>query len=146
MFVEFEVPGKPPKKDGANSMWKKESEAQNIINLRKEARKAVKQIGVDLFSGPLGIELTIYARINEIEGIGDLDNFITGICDGLQKAHPNVLRYINKRILKECNPHQSIFVVDDAKVYDIRARKVPFDGEMYYRLKVFEIDSLPHHE
>jgi len=122
MFVEFEVPGKPPKKDGANSMWRKDSEAQNIINLR------------------------IYARINEIEGMGDLDNFITGVCDGLQRAHPNVMRYINERILKECNPHQSIFVVDDAKVYDIRARKVPFDGEMYYWLKVFEIDSRSHHE
>ena len=88
MSVEFKVQGKPPKKDGANSMWGKKSEAQNIVNLSKAAISARNELNITPFTGRVSIELTIYADNAVIESMGDLDNFITGICDGLQAADP----------------------------------------------------------
>jgi len=139
MFVEFRVQGKPPKKDGASSMWGKASEADNIVNLRKAAVKATDGLGVGPFTGRLGIELSIYAEEKVIESMGDLDNFITGICDGLQAADPRA--NMHERILDECNPYEPILFYSDSKVYDIHARKIPVEGreEGYYELKVFEL-------
>lgn len=83
--IEFTVQGQlPPKKDGATSMWKKSSEHARLVALRTQAQTAC---GTD---GPLSenIQLTleIHCPRRELHSIGDLDNFITGICDGLMAA------------------------------------------------------------
>lgn len=138
MIVKFKVQGKPPKKDGANSMWGKNSEAMNIVNLRKTAKMKRNQLRIGPFTGRVGIEFTIYAEEKDIESMGDLDNFITGICDGLQAANPRA--NMHETILKECDPYQPVLFYSDAKVFDIRAQKVPIVGkERYYELKVEEL-------
>jgi len=135
MSIEFKVQGKPPKKDGANSMWKKVSEVENLINLRQAARRARNSSGP--FTGKIGIEVTIYAPEKEIESIGDLDNFVTGICDGLQAADPSAK--MQEAILDACNPYEPLLFYSDARVYEILAKKTPYEGEKYYTLKVREI-------
>ena len=40
MKIAFMVMDQPPKKDGANSMWRKKSEVQHIVALRAAALEA----------------------------------------------------------------------------------------------------------
>jgi len=138
MSVEFKVQGKPPKKDGSNSMWGKKSEAQNIVNLRKAAITARNEIDTSPYTGRVSIELTIYADNSVIESMGDLDNFITGICDGLQAADTRAK--MQGLILNECEPYQPVLYYTDAKVYNIQARKIPIENQdTYYTVKVKEL-------
>jgi len=89
MKIEFQVDGKPSKKDGSNSMWGKKAEAQNLINLRNAAfiksEETIKQPLVSRVS----LELIIRAPENVLESMGDLDNFITGVCDESEKTCNN---------------------------------------------------------
>src|SRR5437764_58356 len=80
MRVRFEVRGVPPKKDGANSMWKKRTEVPRIIALREAAFTALG--GERIPSESVTLRLRVWAASTA----GDLDNFLTGICDGLQYA------------------------------------------------------------
>jgi len=80
-LLSISVPGLPPKKDGANSMWRKPAEIPRLIALRRAAHTTMA--GRPLFSEPLEIRIRIHADPAD----GDLDNFITGIFDGLQAAH-----------------------------------------------------------
>jgi len=138
MAIEFKVQGKPPKKDGANSMWGKKSEAQNIVNLRKAAIKARNELKSTPFTGRVSLELTIYADNAVIENMGDLDNFITGICDGLQAADPRA--NMQDLILNEGTPYQPVLYYSDAKVVNIQAKKIPIEKqETHYTVKVKEL-------
>ena len=120
MKVEFTVRGLPPKKDGANSMWGKRREAPRNRALRLEAANA--------FAGrsPLrkNIKLTLRAHVGpeNTPGIGDLDNFLTGICDALQAAHPRAR--IAEGSEYQIPPSQVVGIVDDAEVIEIRASKI----------------------
>jgi len=140
MGISFKVQGKPPKKDGASSMWGKKSEALNIVNLRNAAIKARERQNTELFKGRIGIDLTIYANEKEIESMGDLDNFVTGICDALQAADPRA--NMQDVIQNECivNPYQPILFYTDSKVFEINAKKIPIkeiDG--YYEVMIREL-------
>ena len=120
MKVQFTVQGLPPKKDGANSMWGKREETPKIVALRKEASKA--------FAGrpPLrtNIRLTVRAYVGptNTSSTGDLDNFLTGICDGLQAAHPraHVLGDYDDVI----RPSKVIGIVNDTDIIEIHAHKM----------------------
>lgn len=126
-------------------MWSKDSETQNIVNLRKAAMKARDELGVGPFTGRLNLELTVYAADSVIESMGDLDNFVTGICDGLQAASSQAKPH--ETILKECLPDQPILFYDDAKVFNILARKVSIEHtDTYYEIKVEELWLFSHHE
>jgi len=119
-------------------MWGKKSEAQNIVNLRKAAITARNELNITPFTGRVCIELTIYAENGVIESMGDLDNFITGICDGLQAADPRAK--MQDLILKECTPSQPVLFYSDAKVFNIQARKIQIENQdTYYMVKVKEL-------
>ena len=137
MLISFRVPGKPPKKDGSSSMWGKKSEALNIVNLRNAAAKAMDKEGIGPMPGRISIYLTIYASEEEIESMGDLDNFVTGICDGLQAADPRA--NMHEFVKRECiiDPLLPILYYTDAKVFEINAKKVPIDETNgYYEIKI----------
>ena len=120
MKVSFTVRGLPPKKDGAKSMWAKPEEAPRIQALRLEAAKA--------FAGrpPLrnSIKLTLRAHVGSenTRSTGDLDNFLTGICDALQAAHPRAR--IAEGSEYQIPPSQAVGIVDDVEVIEIRASKI----------------------
>jgi hypothetical protein len=82
MKVEFAVAGLPPKKDGANSMWRKGVELARLKALRHAALHALE--GQQLFTSNVQLHVDVYSLLKS----GDLDNFIAGICDGLMAAHP----------------------------------------------------------
>lgn len=138
--ISFEVKGElPPKKDGANSMWGKEkcTEPKRLIALRK---KALEELGSkpDFIDGEpyfektesirleLSIQVASWRRDTSGEkGSGDLDNFITGVCDGLMKAHPRAK--INPLFLRpensDVDPAKAIVFADDSQVTQICARR-----------------------
>ena len=124
MKIEFQVEGKPPKKDGANSMWGKNSEAQNIVNLRNAAFRKREETIKEPFHSRVSLELIINAPESELERMGDLDNFITGVCDGLQAADPRAK--MSEVITQESiiDPRIPLLLFTDAKVFEISAKKV----------------------
>jgi hypothetical protein len=80
--IIFSVADLPPQKDGANSMWGKASEMKRIKSLRSAAFRAMQ-------NQPLArLWVHMELKIHAVPSDGDLDNFITGICDSLMAAHP----------------------------------------------------------
>src|SRR5260221_12174048 len=79
MKIEFTVRDIPPKKDGANSMWSKNSEAPRIISLRKAALDAMKKAGLNgCILSPVKLEVTVFAQSSQFirnsgNYMGDLD-------------------------------------------------------------------------
>jgi hypothetical protein len=120
MRIEFRVEGLPPKKDGANSMWSKPGEAKKLRLLRLAAIQALAG------HPPLqkNIRLTLRAHIasENTRNTGDLDNFLTGICDGLQAADPRARPAI--RFEDVIHPTRVIAIEDDTEVIEILASKV----------------------
>ncbi len=131
MKIEFTVQGLPPKKDGANSMWGKPEEAQKIRALRLEAANA--------FAGRLplrkNIRLTLRAYVGSenTRRIGDLDGFVTGICDGLQAADPRARIAVNFE--DHIHPSKAIGIIDDVEVIEVLATKIiELVGAPFYEL------------
>lgn len=125
MRIQFSVNGLPPKKDGANSMWRKPSELARLKALRLAALEAVHG---DLHtSAALRLHLRIYAPVSA----GDLDNFITGICDGLMAAHPATPIDPDswRDVPTEAQPHKSIVYTDDGQIMQIIAERIVNDGD-----------------
>ena len=139
MKINFKVEGIPPKKDGANSMWGKEKEAERIIRLRKEVLKEIKKQGIITpINSFMNFTIEIYLPSNKIESAGDLDNFITGICDGLQKANNSskklIIHDFFEKENKDINPAIS-FIENDSKIISIFAKKFPSESkEEYYEI------------
>ena len=119
----FEVKGLPPKKDGAQSMWGKKLESERLVALRQAALRALKE------QPPLesNIKLTLKIHLpHNDRSIGDLDTFVTGVCDGLMatpyggKLDPI---WANKE-LKNIHPTNTIAIDDDSQVVSIQAEKI----------------------
>ena len=143
MRVEFIVKGLPPKKHGEKSMWARSDEAGRVANLRKEAFDARSHAGFNHpFHCLVTLELKVFVPKSELESIGDLDNFITGVCDSLQKADPKVLPYLHKVfqevVAEEASPRHALLFENDAKVVSITARKVALEDNQkkYYEVAV----------
>lgn len=114
----------PPKKDGASSMWAKSAEIPRLIALRKAAFEAM---GSDApLRRNLTLKLAIYCSTRELARAGDLDNFITGVCDGLMAANPRIKKDSrwSERRLEAIKPEVSIAIEDDSEVVAIHAIKV----------------------
>ncbi len=142
MRIEFTVVGLPPKKHGEKSMWARKDEARRVASLRKEALEARLESGLtEPFSSLVALELQIFVPKSKLESIGDLDNFITGICDGLQAADPKVQSNLDEtlKILKgESHPKHALLIANDAKVVSIIARKIALEGnrEVHYKVTI----------
>lgn len=121
----FEVEGLPPKKDGASSMWRKEPDVTRVLALRLAAAAA-------LGDGPrlvrdIELDLVVHLARND-RSVGDLDNFVTGVLDALQTAHPNTPWRREPRWLAaehaHVRPDRWAAITDDVEVVTISARKV----------------------
>jgi hypothetical protein len=124
--VEFIVNNIPPKKDGANSMWRKEVEVPRIIALREKALQSIKEKNQKcIINSYVRLELSLYLPEHQIESIGDLDNFITGVCDSFQAAHPSVVPHsaFEESGMEEIHPRHPILFNNDAKIISIYANK-----------------------
>jgi hypothetical protein len=86
MRVEFEVEG-PPIKREEKSMWARDDQAPYVALLREKALAARTREGIDeCFNTFVSLDLTVCVPRSEIERVGGLDNFLTGVCDGLWHA------------------------------------------------------------
>jgi hypothetical protein len=151
MSIEFYVQNIPPKKDGANSMWSKDSEVPRIIVLRRAALDKMQKEGVfESFQSPVRLEFTLFASRSHFSFvssnyIGDLDTFVTGICDGLQAAHGNVqsahssFQSLQNTAIDFKN---DLLIKNDAQVVSIIAKKVPLDNQQqpYYKVIVEPVE------
>jgi hypothetical protein len=140
MTLTFSVEGLPPKKDGANSMWRKGSELGRLKALRLAASQAMA--GRPPFSSLVQLKVTIHADPES----GDLDNFIAGICDGLMAAHPATPIDSSEwsEVPPDSWPSRAIAFTDDAAVSLIQAQRVPPEGEASrykYKVEVSEYRS-----
>ncbi len=129
----FQVQGLPPKKDGANSMWRKGTEMERLKALRVSAFEAMREIPV------LSRKAWIWIVVHADARAGDLDNFITGVCDGLMAAHPNTVidGQLWVDVPAKVHPNNAIALSDDSIVEKIRAdRKPSRKGEEHYSVFV----------
>ncbi|MBN1450019.1 MAG: hypothetical protein JW963_03315 [Anaerolineales bacterium] len=121
MRVSFTIGGLPPKKDGANSIWRKGVEMPRLKTLRKSASQARR--GKPLAQAGVHLTLRLYAEPSD----GDLDNFVAGICDGLMTAYPRTP--INdddcKDLPLKARPRCPIAYEDDSCVAKIVAGRFP---------------------
>jgi len=127
--VVFSIKGQPPKKDGAKSMWGKLLGLARLRALRLAAYVALN--GRSLLGGT--VELTL--RVRAATRAGDLDNFITGVFDGLMaadtrsKIDPNAWVDLSEAV----RPDHPIAYADDACIGRIFAERLPqgTDGPSY---------------
>ncbi len=133
MKIQFDVSGLPPKKDGANSMWRKGSELARLKSLRKAASEAMKDL--PLVEGNIFIKIQVFADPSK----GDLDNFITGICDGLMAAHPRTPIDLAQwqDVPEPAKPQHAICYSDDILINRISAvRFVPGASGCHYLIEM----------
>ncbi len=130
MKIRFEVEGLPPKKDGANSMWRKGAQQNRLKALRVEA--ANRMAASPPTTSAIKMTLCVYAH----PGKGDLDNFITGICDGLMAAHhlTPIDLSLWMDIPESARPNHSICFQDGMVINQITATRLPLKetGECYF--------------
>jgi len=149
MRVRFIVRGRPPKKHGEKSMWTRNDEAPRIALLREKALEARMKLGINYcFHSMVSLELRIFVPKSRLETVGDLDNFITGVCDGLQAADSKVLPYLHE-IFREpgregIDPRKALLIENDSKVVSIIAKKLGLDEDQdeYYEVIVETVQTI----
>ena len=148
MRIEFDVDGKPPSKSG----W--DNKEGLIKKFREKALAARNKAGISKGDEHrVKIDLTVYtSNISDRELVkgddpskysGDLDGFISGICDYLGPAEKNVTEdnvHIELKKQNEINYKIPLIIHDDAKIAEINARKVPGDKE-WYRVEIVFLDE-----
>jgi len=133
-MIEILIENIPPKKHGEKSMWDNPTESKRIVSLRKELFNRIKTP----LKGFIKLELNLYVPKNKLESIGDLDNFITGICDALQKSHMRINKFnslFDKPENKSIHPQKISFIENDSKITSIIAnKKLTNKGNIHYKL------------
>ena len=141
--IQFTVEGSPPKKNGAKSMWGNETQAKRLVALRE---KALREKGSQPFTGKVQLRVTVRVSDQPGQDPGDLDNLVSGVCDGLMKAHPNALAWINKdeKFKKlwpnnSIHPSRAIAFEDDKQVMRICAEKRIGPGKGSYEIRLEKV-------
>jgi hypothetical protein len=120
----FDVPGLPPKKGTERSMWAEPVEIPRLIALREAAHESMGR------DPPLrrAIRLLVSMRLpGGSVSPGDLDDFVSGICDGLQRANDAAgvdlaPRWRDLR-LRDIHPGRFAAILDDRDVVFIQAER-----------------------
>lgn len=128
MKFHFKVQDLPPKKDGAQSMWGKPLEAKRLAALRQAALQVLK--GHSPLQSNIKLTLKIHISVNN-RSIGDLDTFVTGVCDGLMAtSYGGKLDPIwENEELEGIYPTETIAIDDDSQIVSIQAEKIIGDTD-----------------
>jgi len=119
-IIKFRVEGLPPKKDGANSMWGKRLESERLVKLRKAA--LVEMDGRPPLKSDIRLTIAVQVGAKNDRSVGDLDTFITGVCDGLMKRAPGSKLFGDiwgKPENSRVHPDIPIAIEDDSEVMSI---------------------------
>jgi hypothetical protein len=134
--IKFHVEGLPPKKNGANSMWGNEQESERLVKLRKKA--LAKMVGYDIMKRNIHLTIEVCVGTKNDRSVGDLDTFVTGVCDGLMKATPQCK--FCKKVWEapenqDVRPELPIAIDDDSQVIGIQAAKITdAAGRQFYEV------------
>ena len=138
MKTKFKVTGDlPPKKDGALSMWSKPLDSRRLEKLRTAAARAFK--GKPPLTKNIRLNLIVNVGMTNDQSTGDLDNFVTGVCDGLMAANPRTKlnELWNQPSLADIHPSKAVGIIDDAQVVLIKAHKlVGKDSQLWYEVSL----------
>jgi hypothetical protein len=88
------------------------------------------------FRAHISLELEVHCTPVRGQRIGDLDNFVTGVCDGLMAADPRIKRDSrwDAPDLEAVHPSRTIAIEDDDAVVAIVARKISGGATPCYRI------------
>jgi len=141
--IVFDVDGKPPKK----SQWGTD-DANLVIKLREEALKARKDAGLfGCYHGHIKLSLVVYApNITHMQYkpignddpkkfIGDLDSFVAGVCEYLQRAVPQDETFTPSSLFEakpEIGPEVPLIIKNDSQIVEINAKKMLDENSHYY--------------
>lgn len=133
--VRVLIDGLPPKKDGANSMWNKPLEQSRIIALRRAVSDAMA--ASERATSAVALRLLVRSEPRD----GDLDNFLTGICDALMPASSAVRAHLRDMDWSETPDHlrpiRPVLFDDDAIVQRMSAERLhPLHGKREYILEL----------
>jgi Holliday junction resolvase RusA-like endonuclease len=130
--VQVRVDGMPPKKDGAFSMWNKPLEVKRIRLLRLVVAEQLK--GAAPFARNISLHLECHVGPSNTRTTGDLDNFLTGICDALMACDKRV--NVDETFEEHIGPQVALGIVDDSQVVEITARTVIAEEPPHYFLTI----------
>ncbi len=140
--ISFEVKGRPPRKLRDRSLWSSDEEAPLVKKLREKALEARNKKIDDCFHGKIKLNLSIYTnKILDKSGIhdyvGDLDSFVSGVCESLHPANIEALNYLHSVFKNNVKiyPDKPILFDDDSQVIDINAKKSS-SKESYYVISI----------
>jgi hypothetical protein len=142
--IQFRVEGLPPNQKSKPSIWSDVVQSLSVIELRKQALLAKKNSRViDFFTSKIRLELEIFAPKNDLDTIGDLNNLLGGVCDGLQ-AKPNnptlkLAEWFSFPENLDVCPDIPIFYNDDKVITSIEGTKIETEKDPYYIIKIFEL-------
>ncbi len=109
-------------------MWNNDIEVDRVIELRKAALIAREKVGIySSFKAFASIHLSVFLPLKKLHEKVDLDNFVSGICDGLQSASNNTKIFhknFQQQELANIHPKHNILIEDDSRVVEILARKI----------------------
>lgn len=133
MKITFCVEGLPPRKDAANTMWRKTGEMARLKSLRLAACEAMKDRLPTQQTIHLGV--SIWARPAD----GDLSDFVGGICDALAPVSPQVPidpgAWLS--LPTGIHPSQAIVFRDDSCISRIHAERHVLDEQGHrYEIEV----------
>ena len=135
MRLQFRITGYPPKKNGAQSMFGKPLEAKRLVELRLAALNALQ--GNPPLRSNIKLTLKIHVGAVNDQTTGDLDTFVSGVCDGLMAAYPGgkLDPIFKKPELSNVHPSKCLAIVDDCEVVYIQAEKIIGDtNQPYYEV------------
>ena len=113
-------------------MWGKPTEAPRLIALRTAALKALGN--QHPFEQQIRLTLRIHVGRRNTKTSGDLDNYVTGVCDGLMAAtsgsclDPTFEEPENVAV----HPGKRIAIVDDSQIMKIDAEKLAGLSDDYW--------------
>ena len=144
--IQFSVKGIPPIKSSNQSIWSLDAQSERLAKLRLEAlREKKKQELTQVFNTRLSLEFEIFAPLKDLNTIGDLDNMIGGVSDGLQAKpnNPNLITHdiFLKPEMQDISPEKPILYNDDSQIWMIFASKTEIEKEIYYTVKINELDN-----
>jgi len=113
-------------------MWRKRAEIARLKALRTAAFDALG--GELIASEKVELALQVHADV----AAGDLDNFITGVCDGLMAAHRNTPIRDEEwsDVPADVHPRRAVAFEDDSCVCRIVAERIPCVGEPHYEVEL----------
>ena len=121
-------------------MWRKAAEMPRIAALRREVH--AKMPGL-LFASSVDMELEIRLPEGELFRAGDLDNFVTGVFDGLMAAN-GISSDENDYATPEwagVHPRDAVALEDDARIVSLVASKTTHPDSPSYTLVLRDHDS-----